>query len=57
MNSQFLIVTPVAAIGLVATNHANACALHLPTFELTGFPISIAVLGATQVEESTVTER
>jgi hypothetical protein len=58
MNSQFLIVTAVAAIGLVATNHANACALHLPTFELTGFPISrhqVAVLGATQVEESTVT--
>jgi hypothetical protein len=58
MNSQFLIVTAVAAIGLVATNHANACALHLPTFELTGFPISrhrVAVLGATQAEESTVT--
>jgi hypothetical protein len=58
MNSQFLIVTAVGAIGFVATNHANACALHLPTFELTGFPISrhqVAVLGGTQVEESTVT--
>jgi hypothetical protein len=58
MNSQCLIVTAVAATGLVATNHANACALHLPTFELAGFPISphqVAVLGATQVEESTVT--
>ncbi|MGY8664138.1 hypothetical protein Q3C01_17465 [Bradyrhizobium sp. UFLA05-109] len=58
MKRQFLIVTAVAAIGLVATNHANACALHLPTFELTGFPISrhqVAVLGAAQVEESSVT--
>jgi hypothetical protein len=58
MKSQFFIVTAVAAIGFVAINHANAYALHLPTFELTGFPISrhqVAVLSAAQVEESTVT--
>ncbi|MGY8679893.1 hypothetical protein Q2941_19135 [Bradyrhizobium sp. UFLA05-153] len=57
MKSQFLIATAVAAIGLVTTNHADACALHLPTLKLTGFQISRphqpALLGATQVEEST----
>jgi hypothetical protein len=58
MKNLFLMVTAVAAIGGVATNPAGACAVRLPTFELTGFPISrhqVAVLGSTQVEESTVT--
>ena len=58
MKNRFLIVTAIATIGGVATNHADACALRLPTFELTGFPISrhqVAVLGSAQVEESTVT--
>ena len=58
MKILFLMVTAVAAIGGVATNPAGACAVRLPTFELTGFPISrhqVAVLGSTQVEESTVT--
>ncbi|MCP3467121.1 hypothetical protein [Bradyrhizobium sp. CCGUVB23] len=59
MRTQFLIVTVAAAIGLVATNHANACRLHLPPFELGDFPITrqhqVALLAAAQVEESTVT--
>ena len=57
MKNLFLMVTAVAAIGGVATNPAGACAVRLPTFELTGFPISrhqVAVLGSAQVEESTV---
>ena len=57
MKNLFLTVTAIAAMGGVATNRADACALHLPTFELTGFPISrhqVAVLGSAQVEESTV---
>jgi hypothetical protein len=55
MKNLFLIVTTITAIGRMA--HADACALHLPSFELTGFPISrlqVAVLGAAQVEESTI---
>ena len=58
MKNLFLTVTAIAAMGGVATNRADACALHLPTFELTGFPISrhqVAVLGSAQVEESAVT--
>ncbi|GLR86908.1 hypothetical protein [Bradyrhizobium iriomotense] len=58
MKNLLLVVTAIAAIGGVATNHAGACALRFPTFELTGFPISrhqVAVLGSAQVEESTVT--
>jgi hypothetical protein len=54
MKNLFLIATAVAAIGSATTTHADACALHLPTFELTGFPISphqVAVLGGAQVEE------
>ena len=57
MKNLFLMVTAIAAIGGVATNRADACALRLPTFELAGFPISlheVAVLGSAQVEESTV---
>ena len=58
MKRQFLIVTAVVAVGLAATNHANACVLHLPTFKFTDLPISrqhqVAVLDAAQVAESTV---
>jgi hypothetical protein len=57
MKNLFLMVTAIAAIGSVATSRSDACALHLPTFELAGFPISrhqVAVLGSAQVEESTV---
>jgi hypothetical protein len=42
MKNLFLIVTAIAAIGGLATNRADACALRLPTFELAGFPISQA---------------
>jgi len=54
MKNLFLISTAIAAIGGATTNKADACALRLPTFELTGFPISphqVAVLGSAQVEE------
>ena len=55
MKTLFLIAIGIAAIGgTTAPNHADACSLRLPTFELTGFPISrhqVAVLGSTQVEE------
>ena len=57
MKNLFLIMTAAAGIASVATNHAEACPL-LPTFELTGFPISrhqVAVMGSAHVEESTVT--
>src|SRR4051794_18813823 len=57
MNNIFLIVTAIAGAGSVAINPADACALHLPNYELTGFPISshqVAVLGSAGVEESTV---
>jgi hypothetical protein len=61
MKTQFLIAAAVVAIGLVTTNHANACTLHLPPFEVTRFPISlqhqVAVPDAGQVEESTVTPK
>ena len=58
MKSLFFIAAIATIGGGVATNHADACTLHLPTFELTGFPISrhqVAVLGAAQVVESTAT--
>jgi hypothetical protein len=58
MKNLFLIATAIAAIGGATTNHADACALGLPTFELTGFPISphqVAVLGSAQVQESSAT--
>lgn len=58
MKNLFLIVPIIAAIGGVATNHADACALGLPTFERAGLPISrhqVAVLGSAQVEESAAT--
>jgi len=57
MNNIFLIVTAIAGAGSVAINPADACALHLPNYELTGFPISshqVALLGSAGVEESTV---
>jgi hypothetical protein len=56
MKNLFLIASAIAAIGSTMPNHADACALRLPTFELTGFPISrhqVAVLGSARVEEST----
>jgi hypothetical protein len=56
MKTLFLIATAIAAIGGTTPNHADACGLRLPTFELTGFPISrhqVAVLGSAQVEERT----
>ena len=58
MKTLFLIVTGIAAIGGTTPNHADACTLRLPAFELTGFPITqhqVAVLGAAQVEERTAT--
>ena len=57
MKNLSLVVTAIAAIVGMSTDYAGACALHLPSFELTGFPISrhqVAVLGAVQVEESAV---
>ncbi|MCG2631631.1 hypothetical protein L6654_33885 [Bradyrhizobium sp. WYCCWR 13023] len=55
MKNRFLTVAAIVWLGSVAINHANACALRLPSFELTGFPISqhqVAVLGSAQVEEN-----
>jgi hypothetical protein len=52
MKNLFFIVTADAAFEGVAINHADACASHLPTLELTGFPISrhqVAVLGSAKV--------
>ena len=56
MKNLFLIAATIAAIGSTMPNHAYACSLRLPTFELSGFPISrhqVAVLGSAKVEEST----
>lgn len=53
MRTLLLIACAVTAIGC-ATTDANACALKLPVFEVTGFPISAhqaAVLGSGHVEE------
>ena len=55
MRNIFLIV---AAIGCASTDKAGACNLRLPTFEVTGFPISphqVAVQGAAYVEEGSAT--
>ena len=52
MKNLFFIVTAIATIEGVAINRVDACASHLPTFDLTGFPISqhqIAVLGSAKV--------
>jgi hypothetical protein len=54
MRNLFLIAIAIATIGGATTNKAHACNLRLPTFEVTGFPISphqVAVLGAAHVEE------
>ncbi len=40
MKNLFLIASAVAAIGGATTDNAGACSLKLPTFEVTGFPIS-----------------
>jgi hypothetical protein len=53
MKTLLLIACAVTAVGSATTN-VNACALKLPTFEVTGFPISahqVAVLGSGHVEE------
>jgi hypothetical protein len=53
MRKMFLIAITVAAIG-GASDYAGACDLRLPTFEVTGFPISphqVAVLGGAHIEE------
>jgi hypothetical protein len=58
MKNLLLIVTAVATIANIASNKASACSLHLPTFEVTGFPISplqVAVLGGAHVEEQSAT--
>lgn len=58
MRNLFLIATAVATIACVANNKASACSLHLPTFEVTGFPISshqAALLGGAHVEEQSAT--
>lgn len=58
MKKLFLIATAIATIGGATTNQAGACTLHLPTFELTGFPISshqVALLGGAHVEEQSIT--
>lgn len=55
MKKMLLIATAMAAVGGATTHQARACALHPPTFEVTGFPISphqVAVLGSAGVEES-----
>jgi hypothetical protein len=55
MKNRFLTVAAIVGLGSLAINHANACALRLPSFELTGFPISqhqVAVLGSAQVKET-----
>ena len=58
MRNLFLIATTIASIVGVANSKASACSLHLPTFEVTGFPISplqVAVLGGAHVEEQSAT--
>jgi len=58
MRNLFLIATAIAVVVGVATSKASACSLHLPTFEVAGFPISplqVAVLGGTHVEEQSAT--
>jgi hypothetical protein len=60
MKNLFLIATAIASVAGATTHQAGACTLRLPTFEVTGFPISrhqVAVLGAAQVEESSVTPK
>jgi hypothetical protein len=58
MKKPFLIAIVIAGIASAVINRAEACTIKLPTFELTGFPISghqVAVLGSAQVVESAVT--
>jgi hypothetical protein len=54
MRNLALIAAAVASIACVASNRVSACSLNLPTFEVTGFPISshqVALLGGTLVQE------
>jgi hypothetical protein len=58
MKNLFLIATAIAVIAGPASNKAGACSLKLPSFELTGFPISphqVALLGGANVEEQSAT--
>jgi hypothetical protein len=58
MRNIFLIAIAIATIGGASTDKASACNLRLPTFEVTGFPISphqVAVLRAAHVEERSAT--
>jgi hypothetical protein len=57
MKNLFLIAIAIASATGVTTQ-AGACTFRFPAFEVTGFPVSrhqVAVLGAAQVEESSVT--
>ena len=58
MRNLLLIATAVAATTCLANDNASACSLHLPKFEVTGFPISthqVAVLGGAHVQERAAT--
>ena len=58
MRNIFLIAITIATIGGASTDQAGACNLRLPTFEVTGFPVSplqVAVLGGAHVEERSAT--
>ena len=57
MRNVFLIAI-IATIGGASADKAGACNLRLPTFEVTGFPVSphqVGVLGAAHVEERSAT--
>ena len=54
MRTLLLIASAIIVIGGATTDNAGACTLKLPTFEVTGFPITahqVAVLGSANVEE------
>ena len=58
MRNIFLIAIAIATIGGASTDKASACNLRLPTFEVTGSPISthqVATLRGAQVEERSAT--
>ena len=60
MKKLFLMVLGIAGTGSATLGHAGACTLQRPAFEVAGIPISrhqVAVLGAQQVDESSVTPK
>ena len=60
MRKLVLIATVLASVASATPQQAGACTLRLPTFEVTGFPISplqVAVLGGAKVEESSATPK